>query len=485
MTEEKVYKTKVLIVGAGFSGLCTAIQLQKHGINDYIIVEKSDQIGGTWWENQYPGAECDVESHLYCYSFEPYPDWSRVYSGSQEIHQYIVHCATKYNLFPHCHLEEIITEAEFVDDKFWRIKSNKATYEAQFAVFSSSPLHYANIPDIPGIKDYTGKIIHTSKWDSTYDFTNKHIGMIGCAASGIQCAPHLQQKTGAHLTIFQRTPQWILPKGNRNFTALEKWIFRAFPWYHHIYRNILYCTHELFFNIFYKDSLFGRISSVFGLAYMWWTIRNADLRKRITPKYPMGCKRILASDDFFQSIDKPNVEVVTTPIERITKDAVVSEGKEHKVDVIVLATGFDLTGGISALKFTNAKNQAELTAAAKDPREYYGVYLKNVKNFFSLLGYNSGSTYTSVVLYVESQVNHVVKMIQYMDKEKKQTVQVTPQVFESFNKELEEKSTHLVLDQCRSWYVKDGRNFTIYPDTVTHFDHTLSAVSLEKNFIFE
>ncbi len=474
-------ETKIIIVGAGFSGLCMAMQLQRNSIHDFIIIEKSNKVGGTWWENKYPGAECDVESHLYSFSFEPNPDWSRVFSGSDEIQQYLHNCATKYNLFSKIHFEEVVSENLWTGEH-WIVSTNKSKYKCQFLVFSSSPLHYASFPDIPGIKSFEGKILHTSKWDRSFDFKGKRVGMIGCGASGIQAVPFLQQQA-AELIVHQRTPQWIMAKGNRNFTSVEKFLFRVFPFLVLFYRTILFYYHEFLFNTFYKNSLLGFFGQLFIKFSIWWTISDKSLREKLIPNYPMGCKRILLSDDFYQHLNKPNVTVIIQdPVDRITKDSMIVKGKEYKMDVLVLATGFDITGGINAVKIFDSKSQSDTKSITS---QYYGVYIKEMKNFFTLLGYNSGSTYTSVILYIEAQVKHIVEVMKYMNKEDKKTVKINQQKFDEFNVRVQEKSKLLVLDQCKSWYLRDGKNISLYPEKVAQFDETLLAINMNETLIFE
>jgi cation diffusion facilitator CzcD-associated flavoprotein CzcO len=529
-----------LIVGAGFSGLCMAIQLQKNNLNDFLVIEKSDHVGGTWWENKYPGAECDVESHLYSFSFEPNPNWSRIFSGSDEIQQYLDNTANKYQIKKHIKFEEVVTEIIYYgknsehddsdeEEEYWKVITNKQTYYAQFLVFSSAPLHFPNLPAIPGIKEFQGKILHTSKWDQKYDFKGKKVGMIGCAASGVQCVPYLSKQSKS-LVVFQRTPQWITPKFNRNFTNVEKWFFRTFPCLMSFYRFSLFYSHEMFWNIFFKNSLLSKICSWGCLLWMSWIIKDPILQEKITPRYPMGCKRVLPSDDFYSCLNRSNVTFLTGNIEKITKTSLVEpNGKEYPIDILVLATGFDLTGGINNIKILNAAHNKEnkkkevhgketkgkkktTTDVNKDGKpadgkkkgkeavegyddnmipyhpvtsQYYGVYCPNMKNFFTLLGFNSGSTYTSVVLYAEAQVNHIVSVMKHMKETKKSTIEISPTTFKEFNESLQERSKVLVLDQCKSWYRRGDENIALYPYSVKHFAATLEGLDYEKTFIFE
>jgi cation diffusion facilitator CzcD-associated flavoprotein CzcO len=475
---------RIIIVGAGFSGLCMGMQLQRNNFHDFIIIEKGNTVGGTWWENKYPGAECDVESHLYSFSFEPNPDWSRAYSGSDEIYQYLHNCAKKYDLMKHIHFDEIVTECTFEVDREWRVKTAKGVYTSQFVVFSSSPLHYAVFPDIPGIQEFKGKVLHTSQWDLTYDFSGKKIGMIGCAASGIQCLPHLQRKC-KEVVVYQRTPQWILPKGNRTFWGIEKFMFRWFPCLMKFYRSFLYKYHEMFWNTWYKGSIMNSLTGWLGRTYIKWTISNPDLRKKLLPSYLPGCKRILVSDDFYQHLNKPNVTFLNNVVKMSSTSMIDKEGQEYPIDALVLATGFDVTGGVNSVKFIDKTLPATGVEPAPVYEEYYGVYLKYYKNFFSLLGFNSGSTYTSVLLYMESQVKHVLEVIKYMNAHHKKTIQINPKSFHSFNSEVQAKTKPLVFDTCKSWYVRDGKNIAVYPDSVTKFDYNLHHVKFDDHFIFE
>lgn len=272
-------------------------------------------------------------------------------------------------------------------------------------------------------------------------------------------------------------------QGQSQFSSLEKFLFRVFPFLGLLYRTILFYYHEFLFNTFYKNSLLGFLGQLFIKFSIWWTISDKSLREKLIPNYPMGCKRILLSDDFYQHLNKPNVTVlVQDPVDRITKDSMIVKGKEYKMDVLVLATGFDITGGINAVKIFDSKSQSDTKSITS---QYYGVYIKEMKNFFTLLGYNSGSTYTSVILYIEAQVKHVVEVLKYMNKEDKKTVKINPQKFDEFNVRVQEKSKLLVLDQCKSWYLRDGKNISLYPEKVAQFDETLLGINMNETLIFE
>ncbi len=473
---------KVIIVGAGFSGICMGIQLRLNGIEDFIIIEKGQQVGGTWWDNKYPGAECDVESHLYSFSFEPNPNWSRVYSGSDEIHQYLIYCAEKHGLYNHIRFEETALEAHFHSNGEWTLTTSKQKYRARFLVFSSSPLHYPSYPLIYGLDSFSGKIMHTSNWDSSYPLQGKKIAMIGCGASGIQVAPHLQ-RVASHLTIFQRTPQWIGPKGNRSFTSLEKTLFRTFPILMLIYRTILYYYHEFLFNSFYKQSKLGRFLSYLCLTYLHFTVADRDLRRRLTPRYTFGCKRVLMSDDFYQCLNYDNVTMITDPIDSVTSDSIVSKGVNYQADVIILATGFNITGGINSVKMYDEKGEQIDTTDVT--HQVFGVYLPNVKNFFTLVGYTSLSNHTSVIVFIESQVQHILRVMKHVFREEKKSVVIRQEYYDSFGRELKEKNQHLIFLRCKNWYVRGEANVAVYPDSFEHFRQSLLKMNLEENLHFQ
>ena len=479
---------KVIIVGAGFSGLCMAIQLKRNGIDDFVIIEKSDHVGGTWWENKYPGAECDVESHLYSFSFEPNPNWSRVFSCSDEIQAYMENTAKKYDIIKHIHFKEVVTENFFEKDNRWRVKTDKGEYRGQFLVFSSSPLHYANFPDIPGIRDFKGAVLHTSKWDRSFSFAGKRVGMIGCAASGIQAVPFLQEQS-KELIIYQRTPQWIMIKGNRNFFWIEKLLFRLFPCLLKAYRWAIDFYHETMWNGFFKGSWIGPFFSKYVCQnYIRFSISSPELQKKLIPSYPIGCKRILLSDNFYYHLNKPNVTFLNDVTKMTANSMITKEGKEYPIDTLVLATGFDITGGIQHVKFQDHSKTVtkddEDEEVFPDDEQFYGIYLPKQKNLFTLLGYNSVSTYTSVILYIESQVNHIIDVMKYMEKQKKSTIMVNPFIFKQFNQDLQKKSKLLVYDQCRNWYVRGEKNISIYPESVTIFTKNLQTMNFEESFLF-
>lgn len=467
---------KVVIVGAGFSGICMAYYLKKLNIDDFIVIEKGGAIGGTWYDNKYPGAECDVESHLYSFSFYPKPDWSRIFSGSNEIQEYIADCARSCKVYDHIVFNETVEKSDF-ENGMWTIKTNKNTYSCKYFLPSCSPLHCPLYPNIPDFNKFEGKVMHTAQWDHSYDFRDKTVAIIGNAASGTQCIPEIAESV-KHLYVYQRTPNWILPKFNRTFYGFEKWIFKYVPFVQSGYRNLLYYYHEIFFVCFAKNHWFGRLSRWMSECYVAWQVRDKSLVEKLTPKFTFGCKRILFSDTYFPCFNRPNVTLVTDKIASLTKDSVVTAGADGtsstKVDAVICATGFDVFAPIQSMHINKLQGS----------KAYLGIYAKDAPNLFLLLGPNTGSAHTGIPLYVEPQTEHIAKMIQYMETSGKKTIVVKPEVFDRFNSDLSRELGKYVWDQCDNWYRQSGSNDTLYPGSLMKYVREVKDIS-KDDFLFE
>jgi cation diffusion facilitator CzcD-associated flavoprotein CzcO len=471
---------KVIIVGAGFSGICSAIKLREKGVEDFVVLEKNEDVGGTWHDNNYPGAECDVESHLYSFSFEPYANWSKVYSGRNEIYSYLQNCSKKHGLYERILFNTVVESITFKDD-MWFINTPQGVMSCSFLIFSYSPLHYPNLPNIEGIKDFKGTIMHTSKWNYGVELKGKNIGIIGNGASGIQCIPHLANVAN-QLYVFQRTPQWVLPKLNRNYTSIEKYLFRSL-FLQKIYRNSIFYFREFIFSMFYKNSLLGSIAQKICQFHMWTKIKDPTVRQQLTPSYTFGCKRVLLSDDFFSVFNRSNTHLITRPIKSILPEGILMGDTKalanikiepiYDIDILVLATGFSTSE--TANKFMNGTNQ----------NQYLGIHSDDMPNLFTILGKNSGSSHTSIILYIEAQCEHISALIKYMELHNKRTIVVKSSCANKYSQFIEEKSKHFVWDLCNNWYVdKNGKNYTLFPANFIHFHEKVSQVNL-SDFIMQ
>ena len=345
VTKTPVIKpASVLIVGAGFAGLGMAIRLKQAGIEDIVILERANAVGGTWRDNQYPGAACDVPSNLYSYSFAPNPNWSRSFSGSEEILGYIQHLVAEFELESYIRFEKNVQELSFDEKKgTWTATTDKGEqFAGRAAVMAQGPLSNCSFPAITGIEDFKGHKIHSARWDHEYDFTGKKVAVIGTGASGIQIIPELV-KQAAHVKVFQRTPGWVLPRPDFVTPAWNKVLFRKLPASQQAMRNLLFWTHESMALAVIWNSPLTRVAERVAKMHLRRQVKDRWLRRQLTPDFTIGCKRVLVSNDYYPALQKDNAKLITWPIARLSEKGIRTvEGIEHQADCIVFATGFDV-----------------------------------------------------------------------------------------------------------------------------------------------
>ncbi len=455
---------RVAIIGAGMSGIAMGIALRRAGMEDFTIHEKAADVGGTWRENTYPGVACDVPSHLYSFSFEPNPDWSHVYSPGREIQQYFERCAGKYGLAPHLRPGSEITEARF-DERTdrWHIKSaDGRSDEADVLVSAIGALHVPNYPDIAGLDAFGGEVIHSARWRPGLDLAGKRVAVIGSAASAVQIVPEIAREV-AHLDVFQRTANWIIPRLDRKYPASWKRAFRRMPWLGRLHRWQLYWMLERRFPLFRGLNRRNDLERRLALRHLEKQVADPALRARLTPDYPPGCKRILVSDDFYPALARENTRLVTEPIARITPEGIVTaDGVLHPADTIILGTGFRTTD----IPSTEVIGRGGLTLreAWKDHMSAHRtIAVPGFPNFFTLLGPNSGLGHSSIIFMVEAQVRYVMqclwKLVEY------RTIEPSTAAAARFDAAMQRGLAGTIWHSgCRSWYQDEsGRISTLWP----------------------
>jgi cation diffusion facilitator CzcD-associated flavoprotein CzcO len=472
----------VLIIGAGFSGVCTAIKLLEKGVTNFRIFEKSKGVGGTWWENSYPGAACDVPSHFYCYSFEPNPNWSRVYSPSAEIQGYLEHCVDKYGVRPYIQNEAKVTrltlnrttglwDIEFADGK---------TISARHVVNAGGGLHRPSIPAFPGKDTFVGPAMHTACWDHSVDMAGKRIVVIGSAASAIQAIPELA-KIAQNVTVFQRTPNFIVPRNDREYTDKEKARFAKWPWLTRLYRWFIFMRMELIlFPITRENSRYGRRATKRIMRYMRETVEDESLHKVLEPDYVIGCKRILLSDDLYASLNRDNVDVVTSGIREIESNGVRSEdGRMHEADIIVYATGFDISAHMRSIDVVGVREETLASKWSDGQEAYNGSCIAGFPNYYMVTGPNTGVGTTSVVYMLEQSVAYILKLIEVAGNT--HWLSVREEVLQAYNRDIHEQLSHTVwASGCMSWYLQpNGKNTTLYPGNARMFKRQLENLSMD------
>ncbi|MEP3245610.1 MAG: NAD(P)/FAD-dependent oxidoreductase [Sneathiella sp.] len=462
----------VLVIGAGFSGICMGYRLLKEGMSNFVILEKTDGIGGTWYKNTYPGAACDVPSHFYCFSFAPNPDWSRVYSPQAEIRDYIEDCANRFKVTPHIHFGSSVEGAVFDEEKaLWTVTlEGGKTYQARHLVAGTGGLNIPMIPDLPGLKDFEGRAFHTAQWQSDVDLAGKNVTIIGSAASAIQLIPQVA-KVAKKVTIFQRTPNFIAPRNDRAYTEAEKKAFREKPWKLKMLRWRIFWRFDLVLTPLLKRKSFLRKSFTKGiLKFMRSTVQDPVLQEKLVPDFKLGCKRILISDDFYPSLNRQNVELITDGVDHIEADAVI-DGKSgrHETDVLVLATGFDLHRQMTSIDLVGEGGVSLKELWKDEASAYEGGMVPGFPNAYFVTGPNTGVGSTSVVFMIEAQVDFIMNCLRKTGKTK--LLQPKADIVEKKNITLQKELQNTVwATGCKSWYkAESGKIHTLYPYSASRF----------------
>ncbi len=463
---------KVAIVGSGFAGLGTAIRLKQEGIDDFVIFERAQDVGGTWRDNSYPGCACDVESHLYSFSFAPNPNWSRMFSPQPEIWAYLQRCASEYGITPNIRFGHEVLKVVWNDSsKYWEIETSQGSYSADILVAGVGSLCEPMIPELPGIENFQGEKFHSARWNHNYDLTGRNVAVIGTGASAIQFVPAIQPKVGK-LNLFQRTPPWIIPRQDRVITELEHELFRKFPITQKLMRAMIYLIRE-FYVFYFRNPRFMLMNKHIATRHLERSVADPKLRAKLTPNYIVGCKRILISNDYFPSLTKPNVEVITEHIKEVHPHSIVTDdGVEHPIDAIIYGTGFHVTD-IPFAKILHGKDGRTLEESWQgSPKAYLGTTVSGFPNFFILLGPNTGLGHSSVVFMIESQIAHVINAIRYMSKNNVATIEPKLEAQTEFIKDVDRRMVGTVWTSggCASWYLdKKGRNSTLWPGFTWQF----------------
>lgn len=484
MSSQNSNDISVAIIGGGMSGICTAIKLKEAGLNNFTIYEKGSAVGGTWRDNTYPGIACDVPSHLYSFSFEPNPDWSMLYSPGKEIWDYFEHCADKYDIRLHLRLNAEVTSARFDEAAgLWRLTlADGETASANFLVSGIGALHIPNYPDIPGLEDFAGAKFHSSRWDHIQDVAGKRVAVIGSAASAIQIVPAIAE-AAASVDLFQRTANWIVRRNNKEYPTWVRKLFRSLPLLGRLHRWQIYWSMEGRFKAFLAGSKRNRMMREECVTHMEEELPDADLRARLTPGFAPGCKRVLVSDDFYPSMTRGNVNLVTNSIARIVPKGVETrDGVVHEADIMVLATGFNATDLMSMMDIAGLEGE-KLKEAWKDGAEAHRtIAVPGFPNLFMLLGPNSGLGHNSIIFMVEQQVDYLVQCIQAVREGGARYLHPKAAVSRAFNDEIQRDMARTIWKSgCDSWYQdKNGRVVALWPHSTVKYWRDMREVKLDE-----
>src|SRR3954447_15811819 len=464
---------RIAIIGTGFAGLGMAIRLRQAGVHDFVVFERADDVGGTWRDNQYPGCQCDVPSHLYSLSFAPNPEWTRTFSFQPEIWDYLRRVARDHGVLPYVRFEHEVQEATWDDDaKRWRLETSQGPYTADVVVAGMGGLSEPRIPDIPGLENFEGPAFHSAQWDHSVNLTGKRVAVVGTGASAIQIVPGIQPKV-AELQLYQRTPAWIMPHPDRPITAAERRVYKRLPALQKVMRGAIYWARESFVFGFMRPRLQRRGPERIARAHLAKQVKDPELRRKLTPDYTMGCKRVLLSNDYYPALANPNVEVVTEGIREIRANSIVAaDGTERPVDVIVLGTGFKITDQPATERVRGRDGRLLGEHWTGSPRAHNGTAIPGFPNLFMLLGPNTGLGHNSVVFMIESQIAYVMDCLRQMDDRRLAAVEVREEAEREFSAAVDAKMRGTVWMEggCKSWYLDaNGRNSTLWPGTSWSF----------------
>lgn len=461
---------RVVILGAGFSGIGMAARLLQAGIGDIVVIERGTEVGGTWRDNTFPGAACDIPSDLYSFSFAPNPGWTRIFPPQGEILGYLRDTADRFGVTPKIRFGTELEHAEWDEgDRMWRLRTSAGDLTARYFVSASGPFVDPSWPGIPGLESFAGARFHSARWDHSVDLAGKRVAVIGTGASAIQLVPEVR-KVAAHVDVFQRSAPWIMPRLDRGTSRLRRAAFRRFPGLQRVSRGFTFRSYELRWPVFSTRPV--RIVAGAGLTLLRRLgLRNAQLARAAAPRYEVGCKRILISDDWYPALRAANTRLVTSPIERVTASGVVTaDGAEHPADVLICATGFTVTAPVIANR-VEARGRTLHDAWAPHASALRGTAVAGFPNLFLLLGPNTALGHNSMIGIIEAQIGYVLQAI-----ESGRELEARPDAAAAYDAKLQDAMAGLVWTRggCASYYIDAaGRNTTTWPFAAARFTREL------------
>ena len=476
---------RTLVVGAGFAGLGTAIKLDENGFGDFLVIDKGHTVGGTWRDNTYPGAACDVPSQLYSFSFAPNPEWSRSFSPQPEIQAYIERTARESGVLDRFRFGVTLQDAAWDEDDFvWRVSTDHGDLTADLLVTGSGGLSEPRLPDIEGIDSFEGEVFHSARWNHDYDLAGKRVAVIGTGASAIQIVPEVAKEV-AHLDLYQRTAPWVMPRKDRDYTRVEKLAFRYLPLVQKAYRTGIYWGRECFVPGFTVNPKLAAPAKKMALRNIERGISDPALRRAVTPDYQIGCKRILISNDYYPALDEEHVDLVTAGIAEITPTGIVTkDGTTREVDAIIVATGFHTTEQPIAQHIKGRDGRTLADAWAESGMSAYkGTTIAGFPNLFQIVGPNTGLGHSSMVFIIESQIAYIVSALQRIGERGLVAVEPRAEVQAAWNHDVQRRMERTVWSSggCASWYLDShGRNTTLWPRTTFKFRQLLSEFDLDQ-----
>ncbi|MGH2955307.1 MAG: flavin-containing monooxygenase [Solirubrobacterales bacterium] len=486
MTAEATEHFKIAIVGAGFGGLGMAIRLREQGEEDFAVLERDVDVGGTWLQNTYPGCQCDVPSHLYSFSFAQNPGWSRTFSPQPEIWDYLRRCADEAGVRPHLRTGCAVTDASWdADAQRWRLETTLGPISADVLVAATGGLSEPSVPELPGLERFEGASFHSARWDHSHELDGERVAVIGTGASAIQFVPRIQPMVD-RMHVFQRTAPWIMPHTDRPITPLERRFFARFPVLQRLLREAIYWARESFVLGFVVNRRLMRMPERIARAHLHRQVADPELRAKLTPDYEIGCKRILLSNDYLPSLAKPNVELVTDAIAEVRERSIVTaDGTEREVDTIIFGTGFHVTDQPVAehVRGRDGRSLAQVWADEHggSAEAYRGTSVAGFPNLFLITGPNTGLGHTSMTVMIEAQIEYVLDALGKIGRDGIAAVDVRPDVQAAENAAIQRRlrGTVWTAGGCESWYIDpNGRVTTVWPDFTFRFRNRLRRFDL-------
>ena len=453
-----------IVLGAGFSGLCTAMRLQSSGRSSFLVLEKSSGLGGTWWHNSYPGVECDVPSHLYSLSFAPKANWSKRYAGGAEIQAYMVECAEKAGILDRFLFSQNVVECRW-SGRTWKVRTAAGDcYESRFLVSGLGGLHTPKLPSLEGLDGFAGAMFHTSSWRHDVELAGRRVGMIGTGATAVQAAPHVAREAG-EFYLFQRTPTWVGPKDDRLYSEVEVEAFTELPQRLRQYRWKIWRNFETGgLDTYRRGSAMNSALEQAARHNLWNTVADADVADALTPRFNYSCKRPTISNDYYPMFNRANVELVTTGVRRVLADGVeLDDGRVVELDALILATGYQSFDITAQVDFYGSEGQLLGDMWKSRITSYRSVMVNGFPNLFLVLGPNSAGR-TSLLQAIEAGVDFVIRCLDRLAEEGGHSIEPTEAAVRGFTEFIDERYEQFPLDSdCVSWWTRNGENHALYP----------------------
>ncbi|WP_407286826.1 flavin-containing monooxygenase [Streptomyces sp. BP-8] len=485
MAERERKHVRVAVIGSGFGGLGAAVRLRRQGITDFVVLERAGSVGGTWRDNSYPGCACDVPSHLYSFSFAPNPEWPRNFSGQPHIRAYLERVADSFGLRPHIRFDAEVRSLRWSNSALhWELETAGGPLTADVVVSATGPLSDPKLPDVPGLDSFPGKVFHSARWDHDYDLRAKRVAMIGTGASAIQIVPAVQPDV-ERLTLFQRTPPWVLPRADRRISAAEKWLHTKLPATRAARRGLLWGIRELQVSAFTKRPNELGMIEFLARNHMKKAIKDPALRSALTPDYRIGCKRILLSNTYYPALARPNVDLVASGLKEVRGSTLVgADGSEVEADAIVFGTGFHVTDMPIAHRVTGAKGTTLAEEWKDGMAALRGASAAGFPNFLTIIGPNTGLGNSSMILMIEAQLNYMVDFLRQLDiLGGKIALSARQSAVDEWTRHIQRRMERTVWNTggCDSWYLDaNGRNTTAWPGTTAEFKKVTRQVDLAE-----